>query len=344
MHFVDESRIRVEAGNGGDGVVAFRREKYVPFGGPAGGDGGRGGSVLLVADPGMSTLFDLRREPVYRAERGENGGGRDCYGKKGADLVLRVPLGTMVLEWPSGKPLGDLTTPGQELCVARGGHGGRGNKHFATPTDRAPRKAEPGEPGQARDLQLELKVLADVGMLGFPNVGKSTFVATVSRARPRVADYPFTTLEPHLGVVASRHEGAKNFVIADLPGLIAGASEGIGLGTRFLRHVERTRLLLHFVTLTDEPERDPLNDYMTVRREVTQFSEKLAERPEIVCLSRADLPEVREAYPALKQEFAERFGKELLLVSSATRFGVDDLLDAIAKQLPARTSWEPIAG
>src|SRR5688572_20130944 len=267
MHFVDETSFRVEAGNGGDGAVAFHREKYVPFGGPAGGDGGRGGSIVLVADPGLSTLYDFRREPLYKAENGEKGGGKDCYGAKGSDLVLRVPLGTMVFELPERRPLGDLTVPGQELCVARGGKGGRGNKHFATPTDRAPRKAEPGEPGQARELQLELKVLADVGMLGFPNVGKSTFVRAVSRARPRVADYPFTTLEPHLGVVTSVSDKARNFVVADLPGLIAGASAGVGLGTRFLRHTERTRLLLHFVTLTDDPERDPIKDYVTVRHE-----------------------------------------------------------------------------
>lgn len=343
MHFVDESLIRVEAGKGGDGAVAFRREKFVPFGGPAGGDGGRGGSVILVADPGLSTLYDLRREPVYRAKSGENGGGRDCYGAKGADLVLRVPLGTIVIEVPSGRRLGDLTQPGQELCVARGGKGGRGNKHFATPTDRAPRHAEPGEPGQARDLQLELKVLADVGMLGFPNVGKSTFVRAISRARPRVADYPFTTLEPHLGVVSSHHDSARNFVVADLPGLIAGASEGVGLGTRFLRHVERTRLLVHFVTVTEEPGRNPVEDYLTVRRELTQFSSALAQRGEIVALSRADLPEVQEAYPALKEEFRERFGVDLLLVSSATRLGVERLIDTIVEKLPARTDWEPIA-
>jgi GTPase len=334
MHFVDECRFRVEAGRGGDGIVAFRREKFLPNGGPAGGDGGRGGSIYLEADPGLATLFDFHRQALYRAKGGEHGQGRDCYGAAADDLILRVPLGTLVSDADSGGALGDLLAPGDRICVARGGRGGKGNKHFATPSDRAPRKAEPGTPGQSRNLVLELKVLADVGLLGFPNVGKSTFVRAVSRARPKVAAYPFTTLEPHLGVVAQ--EGVPAFVVADIPGLVEGASLGVGLGLRFLRHLERTRLLLHLVTLSPDPGRDPLHDYEVVRRELVAFKPELAERPELVVLSQADLPEVREAYPALQQAFAERYGIELRAVSAASHWQLRELLLEIVQRLPAR--------
>lgn len=339
MHFVDECRFRVEAGDGGDGAVAFRRERFIPHGGPSGGDGGRGGSVYLEADPGLATLHDFHRQAVYRAKRGENGQGKDCYGAASDDLTLRVPLGTVVYEAESKRLLGEVIRPGQRLCVARGGRGGRGNKHFATPSDRAPRRAEPGGTGEAFDLLLELKVMADVGLLGFPNVGKSTFVSAVSRARPKVAAYPFTTLQPHLGVVTL--DDAHSFVVADLPGLVEGASEGVGLGLRFLRHVERTRLLLHLVTLSADPDRDPLKDYEIVRKELLQFNPTLAERPELVVLSQADLTEVREAWPSLKASFAERFGVELLIVSAATRWQLDELLWAIAHRLPPRTVVAP---
>lgn len=338
MHFVDECRFRVEAGRGGDGVVAFRREKFVPLGGPAGGDGGRGGSVYLEADPGMATLFDFHRQAVYRAQAGENGQGKDCYGAAGEDLILRVPLGTLVSDANDGRALAELLAPGQRVCIARGGRGGRGNKHFATPSDRAPRKAELGTPGQSRDLVLELKVLADVGLLGFPNVGKSTFVRAVSRARPKVAAYPFTTLEPHLGVVD--RDGLPPFVVADIPGLVEGASTGVGLGLRFLRHVERTRLLLHLVTLSHEPGRDPLHDYQVVRRELEAFKPELAQRPEIVVLSQADLPEVQEAYPALKEAFAQH-GVELHIVSAASHWQLPELLALISHRLPPREAVSP---
>jgi len=336
MHFVDESRFRVEAGRGGDGVVAFRREKFVPLGGPAGGDGGRGGSIYLEADPGLATLFDFHRQAVYRAKAGESGQGRDCYGAAADDLTLRVPLGTLVSDADSGKPLAELLTAGERVCIARGGRGGRGNKHFATPSDRAPRKAELGTPGQARNLLLELKVLADVGLLGFPNVGKSTFVSAVSRARPKIAAYPFTTLEPHLGVVTQ--EGGPSFVVADIPGLVEGASEGVGLGLRFLRHVERTRLLLHLLTLSPDPARNPLHDYEVVRKELAAFKPELLQYPEIVVLSQADLPDVLEAYPALQQQFAERFGVELHAVSAASHWRLAELLTLIARRLPPRQS------
>ncbi len=341
MFFVDECRFRVEAGRGGDGVVAFRREKYVPNGGPAGGDGGRGGSVWLEVDPGLSTLFDFQRQPTYKAKSGENGQGRDCYGASADDLVLRVPLGTLVTDAGTGERIAELLSLGDRVCVARGGWGGKGNKHFATPSDRAPRRAEQGTPGQARDLVLELKVLADVGLLGFPNVGKSTFVRAVSRARPKVAAYPFTTLEPHLGVVV--HEDFPPFVVADIPGLVEGASEGVGLGLRFLRHVERTRLLLHLVTPSLEPGRDPVHDYEVVRKELEAFKPELAERPEIVVLSQCDLPEVLETYPALKQQFAERFGVELHAMSAASHWQLAELLTLIARRLPPRQTLPPAA-
>ena len=337
MHFVDECRFRVEAGNGGDGAVAFRRERFIPHGGPAGGDGGRGGSVFLEADPGLATLYDFHRQAVYRAERGEKGQGKDCYGAAGDDLTLKVPLGTVAYVEGSRIPKAELLVPGQRVCIARGGRGGRGNKHFATPSDQAPRKAEPGGSGEAFDLVLELKVMADVGLLGFPNVGKSTFVSAVSRARPKVAAYPFTTLQPHLGVV-SLGEDEPSFVVADLPGLVEGASEGVGLGLRFLRHVERTRLLLHLVTIDPDPARSPLGDYEVVRKELLQYNPELAQRPELVVLSQADRPEVRDAYPELKREFAERHGVDLLLVSAAARFHLDDLLRTIARRLPPRTA------
>jgi GTP-binding protein len=341
MHFVDECRFRVEAGNGGDGAVAFRRARFIPHGGPAGGDGGKGGSVYMEADPGLATLYDFHRQAVYRAERGENGGGKDCYGAAAEDLILPVPLGTAVYVEGVATPKAELLRPGQRVCIARGGRGGRGNKHFATPSDRAPRKAEPGGAGEAFNLVLELKVMADVGLLGFPNVGKSTFVSSVSRARPKVAAYPFTTLQPHLGVV-TLGEDRPSFVVADLPGLIEGASEGVGLGLRFLRHVDRTRLLLHLVTIDLDPQRSPLADYEAVRKELTQYDPQLAERPEIVALSQADRTEVREAYPELAAEFKARFGVELLLFSAASRFQLGDLLEAIARQLPARSAIEEV--
>jgi GTP-binding protein len=318
--------------------VAVRRERFLPNGGPSGGDGGRGGSVYMEVDPGLGTLYDFHRQPVYKAKKGENGQGKDCYGAAGDDLVLRVPLGTVVSEAPSHRRIAELLTPGARICIARGGRGGRGNIHFATPSDRAPRKAEPGGAGQARDLILELKVMADVGLLGFPNVGKSTFVRAVSRARPKVAAYPFTTLEPHLGVV--RLDDSRSFVVADIPGLIGGASEGVGLGLRFLRHVERTRVLLHLVTIDPDPTRDPLTDYATVRRELANFKPELTTRPELVVLSQADRPEVLEAWPDLARAFKEQFSVELLVVSAASHYRLEELLSTIWARLPARTALD----
>lgn len=326
MRFVDSCKVRVVAGDGGNGAIAFRREKFVPFGGPSGGDGGDGGDVVFVASSGLSTLLDVQYSAILRADKGENGQGSDCYGRAGTDLEVRVPQGTQVFDIDTDELLFDMTEDGQRVVVAKGGKGGRGNIHFATPYDRAPRKAEPGEPGEKKELRLELKVLADVGLLGFPNAGKSTFVAAVSRARPKIADYPFTTLVPHLGVVQIGEEAT--FVIADIPGLIPGASEGAGLGIQFLKHVERTRALLHLVSPDPADGRDPVKDYVALRKELARFDEDLASRPEIVALSKADVPEVREAYPALRAKF-KRKKIDLHLVSAATGEGVKDILNAL---------------
>jgi GTP-binding protein len=326
MRFVDSCKVKVVAGNGGNGAISFRREKYVPFGGPNGGDGGKGGDVIFQVDEGLGTLLDIQYAATLRAENGEHGQGSDCYGKGGKDLVIRVPQGTQVFDATSDEPLFDLTDADARVVVARGGKGGRGNMHFATPYDRAPRKAEPGEPGELRELRLELKVMADVGLLGFPNAGKSTFVAAVSRARPKIADYPFTTLIPHLGVVKVGEEAS--FVIADIPGLIPGASEGAGLGIRFLKHVERTRALLHLISIDPGEGRNPWADYLALRHELQAFDPELAARPEIIALSKADLPEVREAFTELKERFAAE-GKPLLLVSAATGEGVNEVLRAL---------------
>jgi GTP-binding protein len=327
MRFVDQCRVKVVAGDGGNGAVAFRREKFVPFGGPAGGDGGRGGDVVLVGDEGLSTLLDFTHARTLAAERGEHGQGSDCHGRAGKDRVERVPVGTQIHD-TTGVLLADVTAHGQRIIVARGGRGGRGNLHFATPVDRAPRRAEKGEAGEVRELDLTLKVMADVGLLGFPNVGKSTFVASVSAARPKIADYPFTTLTPTLGVVemgGGARAGGGSFVVADIPGLIPGASEGKGIGIRFLQHVERTRALLHLVTLDPGEGREPLADYRALREELRAYSPELSERPELVALSKSDLTEVREVYPALKKRFA-RAGLKLRLVSAATREGLPELL------------------
>jgi GTP-binding protein len=328
VRFVDSCEVRVVAGRGGNGCVAFRREKFVPHGGPSGGDGGKGGDVVLVGDPGMSTLLDLTYQHTLKAEGGEPGRGKDQYGAAGEDLVVRVPVGTQVFDRKTGALLVDLTQAHERAVLAKGGTGGRGNIHFATPYDRAPRRAEPGEAGEELDVRFELKVLADVGLLGFPNAGKSTFIRAVSRARPKVADYPFTTLVPHLGVVSmGEHE---SFVIADIPGLIPGASAGAGLGIQFLKHVERTRALLHLITLDPGEDRDPMKDYLALRAELKKFDPKLAKRPEVVALSKADLTEVRDAYPALKKAFAKK-KIPLHLFSAATGDGVREVLLALWK-------------
>jgi GTP-binding protein len=346
MRFIDEVELTVIAGDGGNGCVAFRREKYVPFGGPSGGDGGNGGSVIFVADTRLGTLMDLRYKRKLVAPSGEHGRGRDQYGKGAADLRVRVPVGTQVFDARTGELVADLDVPDTEVIVAHGGRGGRGNIHFATPTDRAPRKAEPGEAGERKALRLELKLLADVGLLGYPNVGKSTFIARVSRARPKIADYPFTTLAPNLGVVA--RDPDRSFVVADIPGIIEGAAEGAGLGHRFLKHVERTRVLLHIVTLDPDPEREPLKDFDVLMDELRRFDPELAKRPMLVAVSKLDLPDVREALPAIEAGMKER-GHDVLPLSAATGEGIEAALDAIERKLgehlerPAPRA-EPLAG
>jgi GTP-binding protein len=332
MQFVDEVKITVQAGNGGDGKVAFRREPNVPRGGPSGGDGGHGGSVILVADTQVGTLLDHRYQQKYAAPSGTPGGERDKYGKNGEDLVVKVPVGTLVLDEDSGEQLCDLAESGQRFTAAQGGTGGRGNIHFATSTYQAPTKAEPGGPGQNRTLRLELRLLADVGLLGYPNVGKSTFISAVSRAKPKIANYPFTTLVPHLGVVGM--SGGRSFVLADIPGLIEGASDGAGLGHRFLRHVQRTRVLIHLLEqpLSDDTGRSPMQDFDVLNRELAAFDPELAKRPQIVVLGKLDLTETRDALPALTAEFAAR-GITLLTCSAATSEGVKEVLEAVWQRL-----------
>jgi len=295
MKFVDEALIHVYAGNGGNGCVGFRREKFIPFGGPDGGDGGSGGNVWLVADEGINTLIDFRHQRTFRAERGENGMGRQMAGKSGEDLVVRVPVGTVVINTATDEEIGDLTAHGQRLLVAQGGHGGLGNIHFKSSVNRSPRKATPGSQGEERELKLELKVLADVGLLGFPNAGKSTLIRAVSAATPKVADYPFTTLQPHLGVV--RIETDRSFVIADIPGLIEGAAEGAGLGIQFLKHVARTRLLLHVVDIAPlDGVSDPVAEIRAIENELNDFDPELLNRPRWLVFNKIDLlaPEERE--------------------------------------------------
>ena len=328
--FIDRARISVRGGDGGDGAVAFRREKYVPKGGPAGGDGGDGGSVILEVDEGLSTLLDFRYRHEHHADAGERGANKDMYGKRGRDIVLRVPAGTMVYDDATSDLLVDLRAHGERFFAARAGRGGRGNIHFATSTDRAPRRFERGRPGQERVVRLELKLLADVGLVGFPNVGKSSFIARVSAARPKIADYPFTTLIPNLGVV--QLPGERSLVLADVPGLIEGAHAGAGLGHQFLRHLERTRVLVHILELGQIPGRTPLHDYLALRRELELYDPKLAGRAEIVVLNKLDLPATRKRLPALKKLFARR-GLGLHGISAATGEGLGQVLEAAWKAL-----------
>ncbi|HEY8493982.1 MAG TPA: GTPase ObgE [Myxococcota bacterium] len=339
--FVDEAVIEVAAGRGGDGCVSFRREKFVPRGGPDGGPGGRGGDVVLVADRGLSTLLDQKLRPLVRAEDGAHGGGNQRDGRAGADAVVRLPVGTVVFDADAdgAPPLADLVADGQRVVVARGGRGGRGNMSFATPTRQAPDFAESGRPGERRRLRLSLKLLADVGLVGLPNAGKSTLLRRLSAARPRVAAYPFTTLVPVLGVVEA---GERRFVVADLPGLIAGASQGAGLGDRFLRHVERTRVLVHLLdvgtpALTGQEPLAPLADWETIRAELAAYAAALAERTEIVALNKIDLiaEDEREARLAPLEEALRAHGRTVLRISGATGAGLDALRLAMVRALDA---------
>lgn len=340
MKFVDQVRIEVKAGDGGNGAVAFRREKYIDKGGPSGGDGGHGGSVIFVADAQLTTLLDFRFQQHHQAQSGQHGLGSDCNGRNGEDLVVKVPLGTLVFDHETNEQLIDLSTDGERWVAAKGGRGGWGNMNYTTSTRQAPRFAQDGTPGQHRVLVLELKLLADVGLIGFPNAGKSTFVSRVSRARPKIADYPFTTLVPNLGVVQYREK--KSFVVADIPGLIEGASDGHGLGHQFLRHVERCRVLVHLVDLSAVDQgRTPAKDFDIINRELEKYSAALADKPQIVVANKLDLTHAREALPAFVSAMKKR-GYDVLPLSGATGEGLQAVLDAAAKVLfsPAKPTTQ----
>ncbi len=333
MKFIDEVKIHVKAGDGGAGCVSFRREKFIPFGGPNGGDGGKGGDVIFRVSPNLSTLLDLRHQPHQKAGSGKNGMGKDRHGAYGDDLLILVPQGTLLKDAETGEVLVDLAEPEQEVLVLKGGRGGQGNARFATSTHKAPRFAQPGEPGEERWLRLELKLMADVGLLGLPSVGKSSFIAKVSAARPKIADYPFTTLVPNLGVVP--YKDYRSFVLADIPGIIEGAHTGAGLGHRFLRHVERTRLLLHMLDLSWMPERDPIREFEMINSELASFSLELAEKRQVIVFNKIDLPQVLENMQQLLPWFAER-NLKVFPISAATGEGIPALLDEIARHLWGR--------
>jgi GTP-binding protein len=337
--FVDEAKILVKAGIGGGGCVAFRREKFVPRGGPSGGDGGHGGSIYLEANPNDNTLLRYRYNREFKADRGRHGEGSNCTGHSGADMILKVPVGTLAFDEQTGERITDLATPGQRVLIAQGGRGGRGNQHFAKPWHQAPREHEEGHPGEERRLRLELKLLADVGLVGFPNAGKSTLISVISAARPKIANYPFTTLEPNLGVVnadgGTGKEGrelGRTFVVADLPGLIEGAHLGAGLGIRFLRHVERTRLLVHLIDTSDVSDADPTHSFEVISGELQAFSETLTEKPVIVVATKLDATTDRTRLEALRS-FCGEHHLEFHAISAPTGEGVRDLVRSIADAL-----------
>ncbi|MBP6004246.1 MAG: GTPase ObgE [Pyrinomonadaceae bacterium] len=328
--FLDRVKIRIKAGDGGNGVTAFRREKFVPRGGPSGGDGGVGGSVYLEATEGLNTLLHLRYNPEHKAERGRHGEGSNRYGKDGEDHVVGVPVGTQVFDAENNELLFDFTEPGQRYLAAKGGKGGWGNAHFATPTRRAPKFHYMGRPGGEKELQLELKLIADVGLVGFPNAGKSTLISVISAAKPKIADYPFTTLEPNLGVVDMGD--FRTFVVADIPGLIEGASDGAGLGHRFLRHVERTKIILHLVDVSSLSGRDPVSDYEIINRELSKYDANLGARPQIVVATKIDALDEPERLEKLRKR-AKKDKKAFFTISSVTNEGVKDLVNAVAVEL-----------
>ncbi len=338
MKFVDEVKIHVKAGDGGRGCLSFRREKFIPLGGPDGGDGGNGGDVWFRVDMGLSTLLDFRYQVHYKAERGAHGRGKNMHGKAGESLQIGVPPGTLIFDAETGELLADLVAEGQEILLLKGGMGGRGNARFATSTNRAPRHVQPGMPGEERTLRLELKLLADVGLVGLPNAGKSTLISSVSAARPKIADYPFTTLVPNLGVV--RYGGYKSFVMADIPGLIEGASEGHGLGTRFLRHVERTDLFLHLVDLSSMQEGDPRESFATINRELGRHNPELLAKTQLVVLTKQDITEVRELTEELRPWF-EAQGYRVFTVSAVTGAGLPELVQVIGNLLEERRQSVP---
>lgn len=322
--FIDKAKVRVISGSGGNGMVAWRREKYEDMGGPAGGDGGKGGSVMLQIDESLSTLLDFKYKSIFQADCGENGRSKNQHGKNGQNLVIKVPCGTIVKDPVNNKIIGDLISPGQTLIVAQGGRGGRGNSRFISSTRQAPQFCEPGEPGIERELELELKLIADVGLCGMPNAGKSTLISVISAAKPKIADYPFTTLAPNLGVI--KKSDGDGFVVADIPGLIEGASEGIGLGHEFLRHVERTRFLLHLVDLTEE---NPISNYKIINEELQKYGSRLSDIKQVVVLNKADAIPEEEALK-IKAEF-EQFSSDVHIISAVSRKGVSELVGYVTK-------------
>lgn len=328
--FIDRVKIHVKAGDGGSGVTAFRREKFIPRGGPSGGDGGVGGSIWIESDEGLNTLLHLRYNPEHKAGRGRHGEGSNRHGKNGDDITLKVPVGTQIFDAETNDLIFDFTEPEQRFLAAKGGKGGWGNQHFATPTRRAPRFHYTGRPGEDKELQLELKLIADVGLVGFPNAGKSTLISVISAAKPKIADYPFTTLEPNLGVVDLGD--FKTFVVADIPGLIEGASEGAGLGDRFLRHVERTKLLLHLIDVSSISGRNPVEDYEIINRELANYEIDLSDRPQIVVATKLDALDEPERLESLRER-AKKDGKDFLEISAVTNQGTKQLISAVARRL-----------
>ncbi len=339
--FVDKAKIIIKAGNGGNGAIAFHREKYVAAGGPDGGDGGKGGSVIFHVDTGLSTLVDFRYKRKYAAKPGENGMGNRCNGKKGEDIIINVPLGTVVRDCESGRVLADLSDQNRDVVLIRGGNGGWGNAHFATATRQTPNFAKNGQPGIEREVTLELKLLADVGLVGFPNVGKSTLLSVTTKAAPKIANYHFTTLEPNLGVVEIAEH--MSFVLADIPGIIEGASEGVGLGHEFLKHIERTRLLIHVVDVSFIEGRNPTEDFDIINSELSKYNLELENRPQIVAANKTDIIQNQELYEQFKAEIKKR-GYKLFEISAATRSGVDELMKYVfseLQKLPPIQVYEP---
>ena len=338
VKFIDEVTLFASSGHGGAGCVAFRHEKFIEFGGPSGGDGGKGGDVIFEAVSGMSTLLELRHRPHQKAQKGHNGMGKNRHGAGGEDLLIKVPVGTVITDAETGDVLADMTEAGQRIVLLKGGRGGQGNARFATSTNKAPKFAQPGEEGEERKLRLELKLMADVGLLGLPNAGKSSLISKVSAARPKIADYPFTTMVPSLGVV--EYKNYRSFVMADIPGIIEGASSGAGLGHRFLKHLERSGILLHLVDISWMPERDPLAEYEAVNRELALFSKELADKEQAVVITKIDLPQTREKLAEITAWFRER-GVPVFPISSATGEGIEALLDEIARRLwgPTEEVW-----
>ena len=326
MKFIDKAKIYVKAGDGGNGCVAWRREKFVPMGGPAGGNGGKGGDVILEADSKLQTLMDFKYKKHYKAERGQHGSGSNKHGKNAPDLILKVPVGTVVKDAETGEIIADLTKEGQRVVVAKGGKGGRGNAMFKSSTNQAPDYAEEGEKGEEKWIELELKLIADVGIIGFPNAGKSTLISVLSHARPKIADYPFTTLSPVLGVL--QLDIGKSLVLADIPGLIEGASQGAGLGHEFLRHIERTKFLLHVIDVSDFREKEPLEAFEAINNELSSYSEKLLEKPQIVVGNKIDILSDRSLLNKWEKQFNER-GYEFIPVSAITKEGIDKLIDKL---------------